>query len=603
MNALVPGRWGRPLEQYLPDYTEDRAFEELQAILAGHGSSEIRDGVQRVSAISLDHLDEPHTVTASTLRSLLWLALTPATYPQLASPALIRGCIALMSTIKPMGKMSPFSYELGYLCFRLITISIGACLLDNTGVHAFKSRIQELRPALVTPIVEGLIGGTGGRDRENCCCILGWTLCPRHAQAEVQLIVPLSDTRLLMEMLYTDRHLLLKSLISTHAPGLSAVVFLMWRYVNYQRFLQHHSLTNRLRLPVLEILSRCWLASTTDQHASFLRMYQWDKDLWPEWDDTKRIMVTPEDSRDILCAYTDHLIQNNTDPDYSKAITLAHFSNTMYFLAGRILPSSEDLLGPFFGALIERVWLALVGQEESNTTMAEGVGTMFNWLKAILKRLRHTWDVDPVTTAQIVNTLVRADILQLVGRTIFLLDPTLPTGADSPGFMANFKILHGTRELFEDISNMAPRGVVEGVFTPCFPSWWKVYRQFQFMARVVSPGNPTPRGNRWGFYDLCSDTWNNAMDTLSSNSAKKSRIMVACSYSRCPDPGILAGAEYSCSRCWIIKYCSPRCQALDWTNRNMTRSHSKLCLRYQTRDMKALEEFRGGLEFTGSAYS
>ncbi|KAG8704800.1 hypothetical protein FRC11_009574, partial [Ceratobasidium sp. 423] len=51
----------------------------------------------------------------------------------------------------------------------------------------------------------------------------------------------------------------------------------------------------------------------------------------------------------------------------------------MTFLTPRILPGAEDLLGHLIGALIERLWRALIYQEESNTLLAEGIGTMLSW--------------------------------------------------------------------------------------------------------------------------------------------------------------------------------------------------------------------------------
>ncbi|KEP49197.1 MYND finger protein [Rhizoctonia solani 123E] len=598
MDSLVPSRWGRPLESYVVEYGMDGAIVDLLSAVNMNDLDHDSE-IEKISSVSTNDWQGLNRVTISAIKKLLRLPYSPHTYPKLASPALIHGCIKLMSTIKISNRTSPFSYELGYACFRLVTACIGACLLHNTGTPAFVERSAELRPAFVTPVVEGIISHSGGRDRQDYNCVLGWSSCPTHADHQVQVIVSLSDTRLLMEMLYDDRHLFLKALRSTHSPGLSAVVFLIWRYVNYQRFLQGPTAANKLIQPLYDILNRCWLVSTVDQHAAFFYMHQWDKDLWTVWDDTSVIKVTPEDSREIVGAFTDHITQMSLEPDLS--MSLFHLSHALSFLGGRILPSSEDLLGPFISAFIERLWFAVAHQELTNIPLAEAMGTMFSWIKAILKRLHHTWEIDPIAVMRIIDAVVDADLLLLVGRTIFLVGTELPTSKDSPGFMANFKVLHGTRELFLDISNLAPRQLIETRFKSCQPAWWKVYRHFQFMNLVVDPGAITPHGNRWGFYALCSETWNNIIDSISAPSDIKGRQMVACHYSRCPDPGILGGAEYSCSWCWRVKYCSPRCQVMDWVDQNVTRAHRILCARYRSGGATVLRDLQQ-FEFTGGAF-
>ncbi|CAE7132242.1 unnamed protein product [Rhizoctonia solani] len=134
-------------------------------------------------------------------------------------------------------------------------------------------------------------------------------------------------------------------------------------------------------------------------------MYQWDKDIWTTWDDARYISVTKEDSREIVRTFTDHLAQISTESDMS--MSLLHLSNTLFFLGGRILPDSEDLLGAFFEAFIGRLWFAVIHQEGDDPFLAEAFGTMFSWLKTILERLRRTWDVDPMSPMRIIVAIVR----------------------------------------------------------------------------------------------------------------------------------------------------------------------------------------------------
>jgi hypothetical protein len=84
----------------------------------------------------------------------------------------------------------------------------------------------------VSLLVQDEIQATkGGR---HCDWILGWVRSEHHPLQQPLAIR--SDLWILLNMLYKDRKLFLSALASTFSPGLSGVLFLLWRYIDFDRF-------------------------------------------------------------------------------------------------------------------------------------------------------------------------------------------------------------------------------------------------------------------------------------------------------------------------------------------------------------------------------
>ncbi|EUC59848.1 hypothetical protein RSOL_326460 [Rhizoctonia solani AG-3 Rhs1AP] len=539
MNNLVPSYWGRPLEHYLSDYMLWGAVT-VDSLMSSDNLTmidEFRDNIDRVSAIASGDPDMSNQVSVSTLRSLHRMPYKPETYVHMANPPLISGCIKLMASIRGSGKPSPFSYELGYLSFRLVEICLGACLLDNHRVLAFKTRSPLCKPNLVPPVVEELSTHAGGGGRESYNCVLGWSFCPDHATADYPLIISLSDTRLLMELLYSDRKLFLEAMRATHAiaGNLSALVFLFWRYVNYQRLLQGQLLSKKLRIPMLEIFYRCWVVSSTDQHAAFSHMYLCDKDQWPPWNELLH-KVDPEDSRELVRAFTGHFVAANKFT-FSDPITVSvlDIPNALYFLAYRIVPESEDLVGAFVETMIQRLWCAIADREESNELLIDSISTSLVWLRTILQQFHNTWETNTMPLSNIVLAMVNSELLPLVGRAMLLLEPFQSLDRQTPDLVKRSKIMAASRLLFEGISQVVPRDFLEMAFLHTLPVYWQVSRQMEFMSLVVFPEDIYPRRVRRGFYTVCVEIWNALCHSIADSQSRQGQGGV-CANPRCPSP-------------------------------------------------------------------
>lgn len=106
--------WGRGLDEYAGSYTFDAALHKH--IFGSDSENALRtEGVKNIHricklvAIGKEWPDSSipvHLIKTSMLQSVLDLSLSPHTLHLLAVPALIGGCIRLMSTVKPFGEPS-----------------------------------------------------------------------------------------------------------------------------------------------------------------------------------------------------------------------------------------------------------------------------------------------------------------------------------------------------------------------------------------------------------------------------------------------------------------------------------------------------------------
>lgn len=252
--------WGPELTEYVGSYDATRALHgpidlDVDVRLEGElNILDIRELVENTAGLDSGAIADQFPL--STLKSVLRMALDPDMLHLFAFPSIIGGCIKLMSIVKQSGKTSvselpifsliflttckPFSYEYGYLCFRILTISLSACLLersyclDDTADYMLsepnKSVLQILSERVSKVVQREIISAAGGR---HCDYILGWVRLKDHSPREALVSRP--DASMLLDLLWTDRKYFLKALTLTYSPGLSGVMFLLWRYWHLER--------------------------------------------------------------------------------------------------------------------------------------------------------------------------------------------------------------------------------------------------------------------------------------------------------------------------------------------------------------------------------
>ncbi|CAE7123663.1 unnamed protein product, partial [Rhizoctonia solani] len=127
-------RWGLAIEYYPKIYTRDAISAHFCTSLDGNVSwrtsaiatiSDICKLGQTTQANSIQRISSG--ITLEKLKDLLELTRFPSDFTNFALPSLVEGSITLMSSLEP----TPFSYEYGYLCFRILVFSLNACLIDH----------------------------------------------------------------------------------------------------------------------------------------------------------------------------------------------------------------------------------------------------------------------------------------------------------------------------------------------------------------------------------------------------------------------------------------------------------------------------------------
>lgn len=176
--------------------------------------------------------------------------------------------------------------------------------------------------------------------------------------------------------------------------------------------------------------------------------------------------------------------------------------------------------------------------------------------------------------AQVLETMVRNDILDLIGRAIFLLKPN--SDQSSEEFQSNARFLDKTQSMFVELSKVAPQQLLEHHFRDYVRDWHK-YRN-HFLVLTDCSGEPFLHSDVIHFH-FCREVWYAIAQLLGLASAaeRTPEFCFRCAYARCANPEFLGGAQLACSKCGDAAYCSPQCQALDWMIGGSRGSHRELC--------------------------
>jgi hypothetical protein len=205
----------------------------------------------------------------------------------------------------------------------------------------------------------------------------------------------------------------------------------------------------------------------------------------------------------------------------------------------------------------------------------------------LLERLNRTCrsTTHESTVARIIAAMVENDLLDLVARVLFILEPPedsvsaefgklfLPSfsfdRSDIKVIFLEFKARNGgfftvMESMFMKLAKVAPRQLLESQFRPYVPDWIKCRNHMILLYDL-----DTTLSFRGYHYDACYRLWFQAAKLLE----QETNIMQAdsgwlgigfsCVYARCPDSGlpVLRSPGGVCGGCCKRLYCSAACQA------------------------------------------
>ncbi|CAE6453992.1 unnamed protein product [Rhizoctonia solani] len=559
----------------------------MPRLLASSAARQIGSYSDRIGTLSSADTEQ---VTISTLETVLKMAEDGDTYKNFLSPDLMGGCIALMQTIKVSAKTSPFSYEYGYLCFRILLFSLGTYILLGSGPGAdilelaidnmFRARDIE-SPLVFSSHVAGAIRVQTQRaapefDHDS---ILGWGPSSKRA------LIPPEHVKILVEIIWEDRANWLKALMSTYTPALSGLLFLFWRYIYLDASRANPpGPDGKLVKRIAEIHFRCMLVATSDQGGPLLGI----------GDELCELMgITPgegiqmfpksPDSQTIFEAYIRRL--DPTDTRIYAPPNILLVTILLELLVSNMGSGLEGLLPSVFEVTTRRFWTALTSKEEVQTMLLGSIGMMLEHYKSLLQPKSRTSVISLSVQKEILESLARSDLLDLVATAMLRLNSN--ADENGPDLDLNYNFLKSVQTTFEQISASHSPALLEECFRDYAPDWVKVqdYIAIRWIA-MESNKNTAQAIRRKRHYETCNGIWDLIAQLLCQKDnierERKSLSRRGCQFLRCHDPlGIdRKGALFACSNCKAVPYCSLRCQTCDWVIGGERDPHRGTCKQF-----------------------
>ncbi|KAG8711120.1 hypothetical protein FRC11_003569 [Ceratobasidium sp. 423] len=360
------------------------------------------------------------------LRAILKLVQYPDAYSRLARPSAIGGCIKLMSGIKFNGKYLPFSYEYGYLCFRVLTVVLGVCILqrsDQPGLDYLPPEMAvdaQANPQLdIMQILGHYVSVTifqelSSKDESRLNWIVGWINVEGRPKQPPLATIP--DIELLSAMLWDDRKSFFKALKSTYYPGISAVIFVLLRMNRRERdpIMPHLTTLN-------EIAFRYYLIATSDQqHAiSYMKMDIGAGKHLASWERNTQL-VDLEDCREVVGAY---VARFNPHPILYYPISLLDGPIFLRSLAQFVVPGTEDLLPAVLGVTAKRIWEEIKdpSEEYKPDVYVDGIRDTFTNYTTIIQS-RTFSRMNDTLFQELVDNIIKHDLIDLAARAMLLLE-------------------------------------------------------------------------------------------------------------------------------------------------------------------------------------
>ncbi|EUC55966.1 hypothetical protein RSOL_148810 [Rhizoctonia solani AG-3 Rhs1AP] len=247
MTDQIHPHWGRLKDNYDDKYVYDTGAIYQQAMFSPRVIEALHDdGTEAIGKLRAlgesseepDREDPDNQITLLMLHSILQLMPFKCSLTKLGSPLVIRGCIKLMRSIKRLGRPSPFSYEYGYLCFRILNIAFDFCALQLS--DRYSSWATEMTQPQYGFLKEGHVPMMSQAISEvlsDCTRELKDPYSPmffasRHwDDSYTGLLITPDDLVLLGKIMDEDRKHFSIFLRSNYELGLSALMYAMFHHI------------------------------------------------------------------------------------------------------------------------------------------------------------------------------------------------------------------------------------------------------------------------------------------------------------------------------------------------------------------------------------
>ncbi|CAE6412725.1 unnamed protein product [Rhizoctonia solani] len=553
-------RWGNPFEIYGSFVNPCRLTLSVDSELAG------LQAMKRISGLAAQTFTSNQTssksdIDISEIISALRLAQDPATIRHLTNPPVISGCIQLMRIVICPGEevSSPFSYEYGYLCFKLLTIVLNTCLFERWGkLDEMAARTAQC-PLMEIDTIYSIMLSSGVLklfqtifNSGDCDWILGWS-DPTNSH-QPQSLISHSDLSALLRLLWDDRKLFMQlSRIDTSTQyELSGVFFLMWRFVTQYGATEGHSDPNSKtpKAMLYELSLRYMLVADECQRAAMFRVSA-NITCGPEWTENAK-HVDAEDSRFILTAFI-QLLSNGS-------ISGLQPKQEPYMIL-RLVPlcvdlDSQDLLPEVARCTLEYAWSVLI-EQPSEAQFVIFFAPVFGCLYTLINpyyNLPRPTALSATTLLELVRIMHEYDLLDFTARAMVRLHTTRSDDYDNVTNLIKDAIFH----FFGMLTDLTSKEQLEDCFIGYVPEWWK-FNNYLFVAAYGLDNQPASDQK---YYNLCMKIWHQIGTDLGLERAIDQYGSLQCASNRCPRAYLRGGVRFGCAGCGRKLYCGNWCQAI-----------------------------------------
>ncbi|CAE6528490.1 unnamed protein product [Rhizoctonia solani] len=554
--AKVHPIWGRPIDKYACSFTIESVIPESTTKSALNlADVEILDKTRTtILAISKIGAEEDsrkikclaQDVTLEMLGSVNDIASSRDSFPVLTDPQLVRGCIKLMLTVasSKSKSASPFSYEYGYICFRILTISFGLCLAGEDVDAALKAASVALGDSNYHPL-RALATVVASAVQSNVH--MAPILSEKNVLDEGTLIIPPQEGLHLFNILWGDRKLFLEAILSTYVPALTGVLYMLWRLwrIGRQKSSDYDIL---LGVPLYEILRRYCLGVTRDQDRALSALItdsQCMADLWLHWSK----ILDAEDSKALLRGY----IHRVKSPEiWHGGPSVLSLSAILEFVVRFAQPGTDEPYPQLFTETINFLWDEIDGDEQVEGDKIGNILYVFHCLVKLLDELPNGMIS---TKRTLVEGLAESDLACFIAWLIVLRRSAMEKSQLERD--RNQYLFATIRAFFDRLRKKIPRDILMSSFNENLDDWMR-YRD-----HLMCGG--------W-------DVWRGITESLEQDLKLHAIIdwPIECSYARCFHSSLMCGPRFICSGCGAA-YCSSRCQTMDWVYAHGGTEHKKKC--------------------------
>ncbi|CAE6383508.1 unnamed protein product [Rhizoctonia solani] len=254
-------------------------------------------------------------------------------------------------------------------------------------------------------------------------CLFGWIQVQGYPKQSPLAMV--REIELLSKVLWEDWKTFFKALKSTYYPGISAIIFALWRVSRQE------SPTSTFQYAVVnEISFRYNLLSTSDQQhgMTYINIDILDSKSLSVWDEITQ-QVDLEDCRQVINAYIERFEPRH--PVLYTSIPVMHGPIFLRPVARFVAPGTGDLLPKVLEVTVKRIWDQMKDPAKPHKPdlYVDAIRDTFANYTAVLRNSVFG-QTNHALFQKLVDIVIRYDLIDLAAHAVLMLE--LPSEPPAP---------------------------------------------------------------------------------------------------------------------------------------------------------------------------